>query len=136
MSIWSTYGTDSDEAWVDVPDNDGNVARFKLGYVNGANSEFIKEFERVIRPHRRRLRKGQTLDVELQQEILVKVFAKTALLDWENIADRNGNPYPYSVDNAVKLLTELPTLFDILQMEAANNSNFQTEALSDEAKNL
>ena len=69
------------------------------------------------------------------REAKVKVFCKTVLKDWENVLDREGEPIPFSEDAAIQLLTALPVLYDILEAEASSISNFQTEALADEAKN-
>lgn len=137
MSLYSTFGVDQSENWVSVPDDNDVDVRFKLAFVNGPNSEYGKELEKAVRPHRRKhLRKGQpAIDPDVLKGILVDVFARTILLDWENVCDRQGNPVPYTHENAVRLLTELPVLYDILQIEASEISNFQSEALKDEAKN-
>ena len=135
MSLWSTYGTDKEESWIDLPDDNGVDVRFKLAYPNGSNCDFTKEFEKEIRPHRRRLRKGQVISTDIMREAKVKVFCKTVLKDWENVLDREGEPIPFSEDAAIQLLTALPVLYDILEAEASSISNFQTEALADEAKN-
>ena len=139
MSLWSTYGTDpskeSEGVWIEIPDDSGVVVRFKLAYIGPNNVELQKELEKLVRPYRRQLKKGASIDPVVQRSLFIKAFVKTVLLDWENVTDQHGNIIPYSHDNGELVLTKLPVLFDILQEEAGYIGNFQSEAVEEEAKN-
>ena len=139
MSIWN-LATDKDVekngVWRDFPDDNDVPVRFLIARQGGGNSPYLKELEREIRPLRRSSKNGTQLDPEIQKQILIRVLAKTVLVGWENVLDRAGNPLPYSVENAIDLLSAIDVVFDYVQEESALLSNYRAEALEDEAKNL
>jgi len=51
---------------------------------------------------------GKTLenDADLREDIHVQAMAKTVLLDWKGITDKDGKPLKYSYENAYKLLSD------------------------------
>ncbi len=67
------------------------------------NPENRKAFEKIARPHRKRVRRG-TLSDEVAEKISIQVTAESILLDWKGI-EEDGKPVKYSAKNAIKLLT-------------------------------
>ena len=68
---------------------------------------------------------GDVLDVEDKAAALMaQAIAETIILDWENVADRNGDMMEYSPARAKQLLIDLPDLRQIIMEEASKASNF------------
>lgn len=59
------------------------------------------------------------------QEIMVETFVDAILLDWKEVNARNGQPLEFNRDNAIKLMTDLPKLFEELQKMALNFAVFR-----------
>lgn len=131
--LYSAFGSDKgrerDGAWVDI-----GPARFKLARAGGANVVFGRAVMQATKPYRRFLEKGD-MDPEVADRIMVKVYAETIVLDWEGVDGADGQPVPYSREACVKLLTDLPNLFQEIQREAAAYHTFAQEGLEKSAGN-
>jgi len=66
---------------------------------------------------------------------MAEVYAETVLLGWTGVADENGTPLPFTKENCVKLLTDLPDLFRDIQEQAQRVANFRAADLEADAKN-
>ena len=89
----------------------------------------------------RALAKGKERLIQLKaisgsdlHEMLMRALARGVLLDWEGLT-RSGEPLPYSEDNAVALLTDLPEFREQVESCAENVVAFRREAEEDAEKN-
>ena len=98
------------------------------------NKRYSKALEAATRPYRRQIELG-TMNNDTAETLFLGVFVDTVLKGWENVKDANGNELPFNKQNAVKLLTDLPDVYDRLQEEAKLSANFRDVALEDEVKN-
>lgn len=115
---------------IEVPFGD---ATFRVARVGGANAARIAKInEAVTRPYRRQMELN-LLPQEKVIDINVEVFVRGVLLGWENVEDENG-PLPYTVENAKKLLKDLPEVFNELMKVATDRDSFKAE-LENDAKN-
>lgn len=94
------------------------VARF-------GNDRFKELMSKKARPYKQSIR-NDTLPEALYDKLLVDAMAETILLGWENL-EENGQPVPYSVENAKRLLTEYKDFRDLV-------SNFSNEAAAFKAE--
>lgn len=134
MSLYNIYETDTklenEGVWVSIS-KDIKVKVAALG--NKAHQEIL---EKLLKPYKSQIRKN-LLDKELEEDIHVQAIAKTILIDWEGMTDRDGKPLPYSYENAYKLLTdEKLKRFkgDILYL-AKEAETFKTEEKEEAVKN-
>ncbi len=58
--------------------------------------------------------------------IVNELIAETILVDWEGITEK-GQPLPYSVENALRVLTELKDFREMVLSIADNMDNFKEE---------
>lgn len=134
MSIYSMFGTDKalEErgVWLEL---DGEVS-FLIARIGHTGCAYNRLIRAKFKPHRRRI-ENDTLDDEVVRKIQAEVFAKTALLDWKGVTDKDGNKLPFSKEKAEELLLELPELADILFNFARDYVNYRQEEMEDEAKN-
>lgn len=133
LSAYAQFESDKDKeaqgSWVQI-----GTMKFKIARAGGANEAFLKEVARRFKPLQAAINNDQ-LPAAMAQKIVVEVFADTIVLDWQDVAGRDGQELPYSKENCVVLLTDLPNLFAELQRESQNASNFSREQLEAAAGN-
>lgn len=143
--LYSMFQTDksleTEGIWYDFDDETG----FRLARAGGANVKFAKAVEEKTRPHRRQIDNG-TIDPEVGNRLLIEAFVGTVLLDWKGVRgpakgkdekgnDIPGDPVPFNRANAIKLLTDMPDLFNELRDESTKMANFRNKVVEDDAGN-
>lgn len=118
----------------EAENEDGSIPTFVISRMGKGNKAYAKSLEAATRPYRRQVELG-TLKNEVAEGLFLNVFVDTILRGWKNIQDENGADIPYSKDNAVKLLNDLPDVYERLQEEAKLSANFRDSNLDTEAGN-
>jgi len=118
----------------EAQNDDKTIPVFIISRMGKANKAYSKALEAATRPYRRQVELG-TMKNEVAEAIFLQVFIDTILRGWENVQDENGELLVYSKESAVKLLTELPDVYERLQEESKISSNFRDFTLEEEAKN-
>jgi len=113
--------------WIDF-DKESGVS-FKLAYYG--NDAFQAKLRRVAFQSRRNNR-NRALNASGEKQASITAIIGTVLLDWKGLDNGfddkgNGIPYPFTPENAEKLLTESKEIFDFVSFEAAQLQNFQEE---------
>ncbi len=106
--------------WVDVVEG----CRLKIARLG--NPEYDKVMQRLTKPHRRLMRRGD-LAGDLMQDIVRRTMAKTILLDWEGIEDDDNKPIEFSPGEALKLLKKSDEFTEIVLDFARSLELFQEE---------
>jgi hypothetical protein len=132
MKIFKAFGTDTkkeqDGVWIDLGDG-GSMKIARMG-----NPDYIKEFQRITKPHRQAIRRG-TLSEEVSQDLLVQAMAKHILLDWKGLKYNDGTDIVYSVEEAKKMLSSLKDFRDYVTEMANSAENFKEEVDQETEKN-
>ncbi len=123
--IWMTLGET----------DDGQQIAVKVKRAGGENSEFEKAMTLGMKPYRLAIQAGNFPSKKMVP-IIAKAYAKTVLVDWKNVADEDGNPMDFTIDNATKLLTDLPVLLDRIAEFASDMRSFRDAEREEDAKNL
>ena len=101
---------------------------FKVKRFGGFNSQKVKAaVNEYLKPYSKKMENG-TLPPEKEYEIQVKVFVKSCLVSWSGVLEEiNGEmvAVEFSEQNAIKLLLNLRSLFDVLVAEATNENNYK-----------
>lgn len=139
MSLYERYETNKDAeiagVWARFPANEnGTIPAFKLRRAGPSNPEYQAAFAEIERKYRLELQ-TETLDPATAEAVYLEAFVKSVLVTWEHVYDRNGVEIPFSHENAIKLLTDLPDLFTVLRAKAESLTTFQTKAVETDAKN-
>lgn len=100
----------------------------------GQNAKFASVTMAKMAPHRRKLQSG-SLDEDVGRRLMAEIYAESVIIGWKNVVDEAGKPLPFTKENCVKLLLDLPEFFSDIQEQAQNMANFRAEALEKEAKN-
>lgn len=116
--------------WIEV-----GPAKFLLARAGGSNAKFQKAVEVAMRPYQRLIQMDQFSEAEASKA-MVKPFVDHVLLGWENVRpvmqdeDQEwiaGEPFPYTKEKAVEILTNLPDLFRHLLGESTKLGNFSPD---------
>lgn len=139
MSLYAQFETDKvfeqDGIYLEYgPASNGKPIRFKVARAGGANKGYSKSLEKFSRMHRVAL-ENETLSNDVAKKALLDVFCTSVLLGWENVEDRDGKPLPFTRDNAIALMTDLPDLYDNIQKQASKAALFRKAEMEDDLKN-
>lgn len=103
---------------------DGDVEiKFTLARAGGQNKKFANRLQALTRPYQRAMENG-TMPDDKAAELMSQAIADTIILDWSNVADRDGNVMEYSPGRAKQLLIDLPELRTVIMEEASKAINF------------
>ena len=129
----SNFSTDSNlelnGVWLDI----GLGA--KLLIARDGNPAYVKEFRKHMDQFQTTFQR-ENLTEDEAQKILISVTAKTILLDWEGIDDEDGNPIPYSEDQAIKLLTEYKDFRTLVETLSKNSKNYKDQRTREVIDNI
>lgn len=133
-SIYSVFANDTSREQQGVTINLGETGSIQVARAGGSNVRFEKRLAELTKDHRRAIQNG-LMDEKQAKQILAQVFAETVVIGWSNLTDQAGQPLPFTVDNAKKLLVDLPDLFTLIQQTAQDQTLFRQELLEGDAKN-
>lgn len=112
----------------------GEMIEIRIARAGGANNAYSKLLEAKIKPYRRQIQ-NDTMDNDVAERITKEVYAKTVVLGWTGVEDRDNKPLDFTVDNCVKLFDDLPDLWSDIQAQSVNVALFRAEVLEADAKN-
>jgi hypothetical protein len=101
LDIFSQFATDTtlEDKGVERVLGDAKFLVARTG-----NSNYTKVLQELVQQNEAALKvKGEVAD-KLSDKIMVEVIARTVLLGWENVSYKK-QPLPYSLDNAIMLLS-------------------------------
>ena len=75
------------------------------------------------------------LDDKTDLRITAEAYAEAVIIGWRGVKDHQGRELPFTKENAVKLLTDLPELFADIRGQAKDIANFRKAAIEADAKN-
>lgn len=131
MDIAKRFGTnpqlEQEGVWVDL----GDGARVRIARRDTVR--YRETLRKESAPYRQVARAGLLSD-ETSNQILVKVLARTVLLDWEGITE-DGQPVPYSYENAVRLLTTYRDFLEFVTTASGEAEAFKAESDRADLKN-
>ena len=100
----------------------------------GSNKKFAQVLQAKMKPYRQRFERG-LLDEETSNRIMVETYAESVIVGWSGNIGPGGKKSTFSVENCVKVLTELPDLFEDIKTQANNAATFRKEQEDIEQKN-
>lgn len=103
-----------------------------VGRVN--SPRFVEAMRKHSGPYKFEMDRN-TLSEDVAQKILVKVYAETILLGWENMQDEAGQDIPYSREAARKAMEDYPEFFNMVKDAASRMELFRSAERAEAAKN-
>ncbi len=129
QTIYQQFYT-SQEKEIDGFDFVVGEATFKIARAGGRNRNYFFMRTKKMASFRQEQILGTVDQIEMNRA-LAEVYAETVVKGWSNVRDMNGNEIPYTYENCVKLLLDLPDLFDLISDVSMNMKNYQ-DAVTDE----
>lgn len=143
MSMYTQFETDTEReqkgVWLDY----GNF-RVMIARAGGANKNYQKALERVTKSHRHAI-KAETVDPELADDLVRRVFAQTVVLDWETKVGKafkkgieqkdKKELLPVNRENILITLRALPALFEDIQEQSRSIALFRAALLQEVSGN-
>lgn len=145
--LYKTFQTDTDLEREGIIVNFGSV-KFSLARAGGRNKAFKEVFSAKAKRHRAEL-DNETMSDEMADRIMAESYAAAVILGWwtrkenekgdpvldkdgnevwqDHIVNKDGKKVKYSVDECVKILLDLPDMFQTLQSYASKAANFRKE---------
>jgi hypothetical protein len=108
-----------DGKWVPISEG----VEFLVKPFKKSNPQIKKALEIHYKPYARQIEMGSLSD-EKAQEIEIKIFVNSCIVDWKGI-EIDGVVQPYNSDLAITLLESLPELFDTLMRYAEDSNNYK-----------
>lgn len=141
MGLYSTFKTDTNlevqGIWLEYGLVDGDMnrpIRIKVSRAGGSNTRFARLLEAKTKPHRRSIQ-TETLDPKLAEQMFKEVYAESIILDWVNVQDEEGNDLPFSRDNVIKVLSDLPDLWADVREQCNKVALFRQTILENDSGN-
>lgn len=133
-SVYSMFKTDKEAEKNGIIVDYGEMGRFKIARIGGANSAFARMMKAKIKRYKYQI-DTDTLPEEVDAQISTEVFVKCVLLGWEGVTDEDGNEILYTEENALKMMSDLPDLRKDLSAVAQDYTNFLAHEAETAAKN-
>ena len=132
-SIYDLFETDpaleADGMWVAyTPD-----IQFRIRRSNCDESQ--KVLKQLLAPYKSITRSGRDLPAGISSEVERQWVAQALLVDWRGVAGRDGVALGCTLENRLKMLTELPDLQREIANLAGEAETFRRQQLEDDAKN-
>lgn len=132
---YAAFATDEtveqEGVWLEYPSYEFAIRVRRAGETNRA---FTQRMDAKLKPYKRALDTG-TMDPAILLRVSREVFAETILVDWKGVVDEKGKPMSFNKDNALKLLTDLPDLFNDIVLQAKDAGLFRKYLAEAEAGN-
>jgi len=97
---------------------------FVIARAGGANKAYDRRLEALTRPVRRAIQ-TETLDEGRAKDLMQQAFVEKCLVSWGskkhgegNMVGRNGEPIPFTVENAMTVLRDLDWLWRELDQDS------------------
>lgn len=139
MNIYDLYATNTTSEKTGVPvevgrTENGDKIVFYVARFGGENTKALEDMAERSKPYASRIENGK-LPNDISRRILAENTAATLITGWENVTDKDGNELPYSFENAVNLMIDLPELMSIIRTKASTLSIYLKQSDEEVAKN-
>lgn len=114
--------------WLDL-----SSVKFKIARSN--TEQYYEEMETIADEFREALKKAKPKEAaKIEVDLLVKLYAKVVLRDWTEGVMYDGEPLPYSYENAVKLL-QIKDFRQWVVKQATDLNNYKVAKFEADQKN-
>lgn len=129
--IKTDISKETDGAWVPF------VLGIELKIARAGNPKYKECIRKLVVPVTDSIR-DESLTKDEFVDILIKARAKTILLDWKNLDDKDGNPIPYSAAKAEEFFRdpELQDFYKFVVATSESSADFKKALIEDAEKNL
>lgn len=132
MNLYKQFKTDEKLEQNGVPVNYGDGLVLTLRRAGASNPLFRAAAERHLKPRQHALK---AMDEPGSRKLMAEVYADAVVAGWEGMKGPDEQPLEFTRDNVVKVLTDLPEFFKIVQRDAEEMTLFRAQEVASNAKN-
>lgn len=134
MSLYKHYETSTKLSTKGTPvkfeaNEDGSIPTFFIARSHNSNQLFAKAVSTNYAKGTDNMTEEELVEANLN------IFLEGNLMGWENVLDRKDKTLPFSKENAVTLLTDLPDVYQRLRIESNQLANYLKTAEEKAVKN-
>ena len=130
-SLKTDTNLEEDGVWTEVA-LFGQMLDLKIARLGNKAYERAKEARQ--KPYVQQIRQG-TLSVDTEEKILIDCVARHVLKGWPDDWTYEGQPFPYSVENSVRILTENRDLLSAVVKASADAEKYRKQQIEADAGN-
>lgn len=139
-TIFDMFETDESVETMGVLLRYGEKIRVLVARAGGANKKFEKAMKTLTKPHRSTIKAIQAgtaseSDSDLIEGLMQEAYAKTVVLGWEGITEKDGTSIECTPANVISLFKRIPQLWIDIRDFASNYVNYLSEDIEEVAKN-
>lgn len=124
MNLYKKFQKDNNKVesgvWFELDED----CKFLVASLGSENKAYQKALIKVRRPHEKAIRVNALSD-EKSRELGLTAVCEAILLDWNGVTNEKGETLEYNAENAKKLLTDLPDLYELILEFAHDNDNYK-----------
>ena len=98
------------------------------------NPQYTAYMNKLLAPYKNHRMAQKDLPENLKIELSIKAIVETIIKDWKGFTE-NGEPFPYSKENALRLLNESRDFCDLVASLASEATEYRKSALDAASKN-
>lgn len=130
MNPYREYEIDARKVRAGVPlvihsRNGGGSMTIFLRYAGSGNRKFQYVMAELRAARQAELEsEDKEVSTAAMNEVMQEGYAFAVITGWEGVDDRNGNPLPYTPDNALDLLRACPEIWDQVLIAGADRHRY------------
>lgn len=137
--LYKNFATDNDTEingfwYVADYNDDGTEVKFLLARKSKRNKKYGELLSKLLNPYQKQI-ELETISPKVLQKLFLEAFLGGILKNWQNVKDREGNDLPFNIQNAKKLMQDLPDLYDMLDKQSEKASNYHSVDVEEIVKN-
>ena len=95
------------------------------------NTNFKHMFKTLIAPYKYQLDNNQHVPEEVSEDIMLKCYSNTILINWDNAKDSDGKEIKYSPEKAYELFKDDEDAFEFVKNQSNNMDAFIKKEVED-----
>lgn len=135
VSIYAKYEMDKTMEQQGIIVDLGAAGRFKVARAGSSNVEYTRCVAAQGKKAGVKRIKNNKLSDEEAHRRMAFIYGSTIIKGWEGVYGRDMKPIPYSKEAAVKLLTDLPELMNVIVTESHRADNYRKEYVEEASGN-
>lgn len=137
--LYKNFATDNDIEvngfWFTVDRNDDETeVQFLLARKGKRNKKYGELLNKLLTPYQKQI-EMDNIPPKLLQKLFLEAFLGGILKGWKNVQAKDGTPLEYNIENARKLMLDLPDLYDMLDKQSEKASNYHNADIEEIVKN-
>lgn len=99
---------------------------FQILRAGNKNKKYNIIAKKLSKKYKRQI-EADTINDQAGRKLLVEIYSEAIIIDWKGIQDKSGKDLVFNTENCIKIMSDLPDLFEVIHEESNKFSNFLAE---------